>query len=44
MDLWNVNVIQYCTVLTVLDIIDSVKEENTNADKQTKPRWLDFHE
>ena len=43
-DLWNVNVIQYCAVLTVLDKNDSLKEENTKADKQTKPRWLDFHE
>ena len=43
-DLWNVNVIQYCAVLTILDKNDSVKEENTKADKHTKPRWLDFHE
>ena len=42
--LWNVNVIQYCTVLTVLDKNNSLKEDNTKADKHTKPRWLDFHE
>ena len=43
-DLWNVNVIQYCAVLTVLDKNNSLKEKNTKANKQTKPRWLDFHE
>ena len=42
--MWNVNVIQYCVVLTVLDKNNSLMEENTKADKQTKPRWLDFHE
>ena len=44
MDLWNVNVIQYCAVLTVLDKNNSLKEKNTKADKQIKPRWLEFHE
>ena len=43
-DLWNVNVIQCCAVLAVLDKNDSLKEEITKADKHTKPRWLDFHE
>ena len=36
--------IQYCAVLTVLDKNDSLKEENTKADKHTNPRWLNFHE
>ena len=43
-DLWNVNAIQDCAVLTVLDKKDSLKEENAKADKHTKPRWLDFYE
>ena len=37
-DLWNINVIQYCTILIVLDKNDSSKEENTKADKHTKAR------
>ena len=43
-DLWNINVIQYCAVLTVLDKNKSLKEKNNKAEKQTKPRWLDFHQ
>ena len=43
-NLWNVNVIQYCAVLTVLVKTDGLKDENTKADKHTKLRWLDFHD
>ena len=43
-NLWNVNVIQYCAVLTVLVKTDGLMEENTKADKHTKLRWLDFHD
>ena len=43
-NLWNVNVIHYCAVLTVLVKTDCLKEENTKADKHTKLRWLDFHD
>ena len=43
-DLWNINVIQYCAVLTILEKNDSLNEENTKTGKHTKPRWLDFHE
>ena len=42
-DLWNVNVIQYCAVLTALNKNDSLNEKNTKANKQTKQRWLNFH-
>ena len=44
MDLWNVNVIQYCAVLTVLDKNNSLKDKITKADKQKNARRLDFHE
>ena len=44
MDLWNINVIQYCAILAVLQKNNSLKEKSLQPKKQMKPRWLIVHE
>ena len=44
MDLWNINVIQYCAILAVLEKNSSLKEKHLQPKKQMKPRWLIVHE
>ena len=43
-DLWNINVIQYCAILAILEKNNSLKEKNLQPKKQMKPRWLIIHE
>ena len=43
MDLLNINVIQYCAILAVLEKNNSLKEKNLQRRKQMKPRWLIIH-
>ena len=44
MDLLNMNIIQYCAILDVLEKNNSLKEKNLQPKKQMKPRWFIVHE
>ena len=44
MDLWDINVNQYCAILAISGKNNSLKEKNLQPKKQIKPRWLIIHE
>ena len=44
MDLWTINVTQYCAILAILEKNNSSKEKNLQPKKQMKHRWLIIHE
>ena len=44
MDLWHINVIQYCNILEIIEKNNSLEKKNLQPKKQMKPRWLIVHE